>query len=268
MSRAGEVIILHLSDLHRTPGYEVNNNNLWKTLRHDIYTEFTNTNSWLAPNDPKLPQPTEIALIIVSGDITQKAAPNEYQQAAEFLNFLVENLLNNDKTRLILVPGNHDVDWGYSRGAYTEAQQSTPDTVRTTSLQESAFRFQVSNNGTTRVLMQRHREDIYQERFKAFAEFFSSFYKVSGEYEFNLKDRAKQYTVYDNFTETLNIVVVGFNSCDLVDHLWYRGAINLDAIINAASDLESKNYPVKGGPLRLAVWHHNVLGSPSQSDWE
>jgi len=239
MNQAGEVIILHLSDLHRTRGHEVTNNNLWHYLNRDITTEFQNTNSSLGLSDPKLPQPKEIDLIIISGDITQKAASNEYQEAAQFITLLVENVLDNDKTRLILVPGNHDVDWGYSRGAYTEAQQATLETVRTASVQASPFRFQVGNNSTTRTLMERHREDIYQERFKAFADFFSSFYD-SGEYQFNLKDRAKQYTIYDKFTATLKIVVVGFNSCDLVDHLWHRGAINLEAIFNAASDLEKK----------------------------
>lgn len=262
MSKDNEVIILHLSDLHRTPGHEVTNNNLWKELRRDINTEFKKTNSILGRNEPRLPEDGKIDLIIVSGDITQKATEAEYDEAANFLSLLVDNLLDGEKNRLILVPGNHDVDWSYSKGAYEEVQKLTPEN---TSVQENFFRFKFEKTPPNWTLMQRNHDDIYQDRFKAFAKFFSEFYNK--EHSFNLKERHNQYTIYNKFTEKLKIVVVGFSSCDLVDHLWYRGAINHEAIINADSKLDELGYSINSGVLRIAVWHHNVLGSPEKSDF-
>jgi len=81
MNSDGEAVILHISDLHRTPGAELSNTDLWGSLRHDIWHGYAHTNLVLGPTDPKLPTPTEIDLVVVSGDITQRAGAQEYREA-------------------------------------------------------------------------------------------------------------------------------------------------------------------------------------------
>lgn len=117
MNKNNEVLILHISDLHRTPKAELSNEDLWGTLRNDIYNTYGDTE--FGPDEPQLPTPEEIDLIVVSGDVTQTASPEEYTEAEQFLCQLATELLGGNKTRLIIVPGNHDVSWNYSRGAYT-----------------------------------------------------------------------------------------------------------------------------------------------------
>ncbi|MCB9756580.1 MAG: metallophosphoesterase [Myxococcales bacterium] len=60
-------------------------------------------------------------LLIVSGDLVEIGAPDEYEQAKLWLTSVRESLqdhvaLGLDEPRVLLVPGNHDVDWNQTRG--------------------------------------------------------------------------------------------------------------------------------------------------------
>ena len=60
-------------------------------------------------------------LIAVSGDLVQGAdlehpdpdaeVDAQYREVGDFLNRLSEEFLNADRSRLVIVPGNHDVHW-------------------------------------------------------------------------------------------------------------------------------------------------------------
>jgi predicted MPP superfamily phosphohydrolase len=105
--RKNKFSILHISDLHKRD--EDDYNNVLQSLKDDcdIYTK-----------DHFLKKPE---IIVVSGDIIKGGTPNEiitqYAQTNEFLNKLADFFLANDKTRMIIVPGNHDIDWNKSRSS-------------------------------------------------------------------------------------------------------------------------------------------------------
>lgn len=261
MNDNNDVIILHISDLHRTPEAKLTNDDLWESLRHDIWNTYRETNDTLEPPDPCLPSPEQIDLVIVSGDLTQQADKNEYKEVEAFLNALVDNLLHGNRKRLVLVPGNHDIDWNYSRGAYTEVKNLDSGKIKQAFHPDSTLRIQLSDLS----LWQRTTEhQIYNERLKSFSQFFSRFYKRA--YKFPIDDPKKQFIIFDEFVKELGIVVIGFSSCDYLDHLWHRGSIRREAILLASGQLDTKGYK-RDGPLRIAVWHHNVFGSPQQSDF-
>jgi calcineurin-like phosphoesterase family protein len=286
MNRYDQRIILHISDLHRTPGEALSNAELWDTLSQDIRYGYPDTNKVLKVNEPRLPdlgQGDKIDIVVVSGDLTQRATTAEYDEVKEFLNLIVDSLLDKDRSRLVLVPGNHDVDWHYSRGAYVKVNNPDSKKVEQAFHHDGEYRLDLRDL----TLWERTQHPIYNERFKSFSEFFFNFYKkqdqakasgppesqkpgsqqrINNVYEFPIHDPNKQFIIFDEFTTELGIVVVGFNSCDRVDHLWHRGSIYNETIVEASQALERREHK-KGEALRIAVWHHNILGRPQQSDF-
>jgi Calcineurin-like phosphoesterase len=49
-------------------------------------------------------------VIVVSGDLTEQAVPSEFDEVEGFLDELTTGL-NLPRSRVVLVPGNHDVNW-------------------------------------------------------------------------------------------------------------------------------------------------------------
>lgn len=52
----------------------------------------------------------DIALIVISGDLTWQANPHEFSNALEFINKL-KNYYGLSNKQIIIVPGNHDIEW-------------------------------------------------------------------------------------------------------------------------------------------------------------
>ena len=48
--------------------------------------------------------------LVISGDLTKRASPQEFEKAREFVSSLIERF-GLTSERCILVPGNHDLDW-------------------------------------------------------------------------------------------------------------------------------------------------------------
>jgi 3',5'-cyclic AMP phosphodiesterase CpdA len=127
MNQHEQPIILHISDLHRTPEDKIENLDLWNTLYDDIWYGYKNTNKVLTDKEPPLPDlpQDKIDIVIVSGDLTHEAATAEYDEVKDFLNHIVDSFLNKDRSRLVLVPGNHDVAWGSSEQAYEKVSDDS-----------------------------------------------------------------------------------------------------------------------------------------------
>lgn len=263
MNQEREIIILHISDLHRSPAGPTDVE-LWRSLDRDIKTGYPATNRYLQSGEPLMPNANEIDLVVVSGDLTDTADHGQFSQAQDLLGTIADEVLDGNRTRLIVAPGNHDIDWDLSRAAYHEVKSPTRDQIRQASYQDSTFRLADSEESLQRVLQERARGDLYAKRFDEFASFVDRFY--NGKLTFPVQDRTRQYLIFDSFATELGVVVVAFNSCDSSDHLWHRGSIYREAILNAANDLDIRHGSTNG-PLRIAVWHHNILGSPHQSDF-
>ena len=261
MNKRNEVVFLHLSDLHRTPAEHVSNAFLAGSILQDITYGFPSTSETLGEDEPSLPRPDEIDLVIVSGDLTQSAQRKEFDEAEEFLNTIATELLGGNVERLIVVPGNHDIDWALSRASYAP-EQPDPAKLREAFNHESPYR--VNTDPGDVVLSKRVRSDLYDRRFEEYSDFISRFYNKAR--TFPIKERTRQFMIFDDFAKILGIVVVAFSSCDLVDHLWRRGTIHPEAILNAAQELDRRGLG-RAAAVRIAVWHHNVLGSPDHTDF-
>src|SRR4051812_28241311 len=102
--------ILHISDLHRSKRDPISNDELISALvgDRDRYTQ----------EDPKIPIPQAI---VVSGDLIQGVTLDtvdyteqikmQYEVAEAFLDELAKRFVNGDRSKVIIIPGNHDVDW-------------------------------------------------------------------------------------------------------------------------------------------------------------
>ena len=55
--------------------------------------------------------------IVLSGDITEKAHSDEFNDAANVIEEIL-NGLNIDRTNILCVPGNHDVNWNLSKNSH------------------------------------------------------------------------------------------------------------------------------------------------------
>src|SRR5436189_4412316 len=111
--------ILHLSDLHRSAKEPLNNDEIISALRADVDRYPTETPAISVPD-----------AIVVSGDLVQglplRSAKypadldEQYNVAVELLERLSDTFLGGDRAKLIIIPGNHDVDFNGSLAGMTE----------------------------------------------------------------------------------------------------------------------------------------------------
>lgn len=256
------VSIMHISDLHRSRDSHVSNSSLLSSLLNDIERYSSETPKIIIPN-----------VIIVSGDIIRGSVSkdnseieiqDQYNEASKFLNNLVTEVLEEDKERIIIVPGNHDIDWYTSKQSMnlivddqikdSEGRLKSgvfEDTINT----HSDMRWSWSDLKFYKVV----NKVLYEKRLKYFIDFYNSFYENKRTYSLVT---AEQFDVFD--MPELGISVVGFNSCYNSDHLNKAGAIHPDCI--AESNIAMKKLKRKGR-LLLAVWHHNTKGMPYSNDY-
>jgi predicted MPP superfamily phosphohydrolase/tetratricopeptide (TPR) repeat protein len=207
--------ILHISDLHLSPETsELQFSQLETDLRREL----------------KVPA---LDYIVVSGDVANGARSTEYAAATQFLQKLRDRF-TVASDHLLVVPGNHDVDWDAGDAAYdavsaptVAASDRVPDPVR------------------------------YRSRFEAFARFYANIDPASV-YALHYRD---QVLVRD-FPEH-ELLFVGFNSAWHCDRRFpARAEIHRDALAEVVDRLNEGH---GDGHLRIAVWHHPVSGSEAMA---
>lgn len=239
--------ILHISDIHRGPHTDLNN--LYESLITDSLE--CEKNGILKPS-----------IIVVSGDIVEgaegenaeQAVRQQYEEAAEFLTRLTDYFLQNDKKRLIIVPGNHDMFRGMSEASmvpYKLLADDNPKVLRKNSL----IRWSWKDLKFYKIV----QENLYAKRFDLFVEFYNTFYEgiraISGDPE-TFSD------VVD--LENYGTAFVLFNSCSRLDHLRYSGEIHVNAVSKQASRLRQLS---RAGRLIVGVWHHHTQGLPDEENY-
>lgn len=201
--------ILHLSDLHFS-GKEGEDSRWYGQLSEDLTSELQ------CPN---------LDFVIVSGDIANHADESEYEAARQFLYRLCLKF-NLQQSKVVIVPGNHDVNWNIGDEAY----QRVGDEVR--------------------LVPEKH-----QQRFKPFADFYRD---VRNEpYRLDYQDQGILY----HFPEQ-RLLILGLNSAWKLDRLQTQDAdINPDALNNALTMVSNNSNLYQC--LKIAVWHH-PLNSPDE----
>ncbi len=118
--KVDNLTIAQFSDLHRSQDSPISNPALIDSLMLDMDTY---TAEGLA---------TKPDILIISGDIVQGSTntgiafeqiKQQYDEALNFLNSLSEKLFEGDKSRIIIVPGNHDISWTESRNSMKKIEE-------------------------------------------------------------------------------------------------------------------------------------------------
>lgn len=249
--------ILHISDLHRSPADPISNEELLSALvgDRDRYVD----------EEPAVPAPEAI---VVSGDLIhgvplgadghEAALAEQYEVAASFLDELVDRLLDGDRSRVVIVPGNHDVDWNTALAAMTPvAEDDVPGDLESALFRDSS---ELRWDWKTRRLYRISDPDLYERRLAAFWRFFDAFYGgVPGLLRVEAGADANLFSLNGG-----RIGVAAFNSCHGNDCFERQGRIRKEAVARSHLDLKDTGSVFD---LRMAVWHHNIDGPPQRSDY-
>lgn len=225
--------VLHLSDLHFGEGEDVR-----KSLR-PLVADIKDASGGLGFE--------RLDYLVISGDLTNRATPPEFEAAQQFTSGLIE-AFELTAQRCVVVPGNHDLSWDEPVYEFKLNRQ-----VEAARLKEGAYK-KVGGDG---YLL---RDDArYPQRFGNFSRFF---YHPLFQLEYPLAP-AEQGIPY-LFPET-GLQFLAFNSAwEIDEHFPGRAGISEAALTRA---LEKADQQVAGqmsggaAVLRVAVWHHPVTGN-------
>jgi len=214
--------ILHLSDLHFGT---LDQANLWSSqLAEDLR------------NDLDIPQ---LDALILSGDIANYSTPDEYNAAQQFLNKLRQQFPLTPE-QIILVPGNHDINWEQAENAYRiERRKNYKGELR-----EGCY----IDRGD---IIEIRDEEGYKQRFANFSNFYQA---IKGEpYPLDYE----QQGILHHLTEQ-NLLILGLNSAWQLDH-HYKTRANIHPIaLSNALDQISRDRTTYQNCLKIAVWHHPI----------
>ncbi|NEO76935.1 HEAT repeat domain-containing protein [Moorena sp. SIO4G3] len=221
------IYILHLSDLHITIPEEATrwSNQLAQDLKQDL-------------------QIPHLDALILSGDIANYSTPDEYQAAQQFLDNLCQDFPLDPK-QIVLVPGNHDLNWKLGKRAYQlwdlEDYEGELKDGHYIKVSEDVIRVR--------------DEAIYQQRFAHFSDFYHA---IKGQpYPLDYHQQA----IIDHFPDQ-KLLILGLNSAWELDHHFKdRASIHPIALTNALTEIRrNSDYH---NCLKIAVWHHplNSAGS-------
>ncbi len=223
--------ILHLSDLHF--GSVADATNWYSQIADDLTYEL------------RCPS---LDLLIISGDIANKSITREYSAAEQLIKSLCKDFhLSSDQ--LVIVPGNHDLNWTLAKKSYTPrrrenykgplTEEGVPDPSY--SIEKGEF-IEVQN------------PERYKNRFKYFSEFYQA---VTGKpYPLEYSEQAILYPYPEH-----KLLILGLNSAWQLDHHYKsRAGINPNAISNTLTEI--RQHPeIYGDWLKFSVWHHPISSS-------
>lgn len=240
--------ILHITDLHVTDA-----NQTLATL-------------WNGPQE--FLDGHQFDAIVVSGDLTQGAKRAEYKALSEFTETRLMPLLAKDKrepSRVIFVPGNHDVDWALEVGTHVEASQEELKKMWRSHRADPAnsnLRIEL-DPFDLKLFKVEPDSNHYHRRLRNCQLFFDSFYakKSNTLKRFNLLEKGDDWSAH-LFPEE-KIAIFGFNSCHRNDKRWTGASIDLGAIV-AATEHRKRLCP---DFLPVAVWHHGLSAPQGRPDF-
>ncbi len=213
--------ILHLSDLHF--GTQDNAQQWCTQLVADLRRELSCTH---------------LDAVILSGDIANKSTTAEYDAAKVFLNKLI-TAFQIESDRIVIVPGNHDLNWGLAKQAYILMDHQDYQGE----LQEGCY-IPVSDD-----VIRVRDENKYKQRFAHFCKFYQDIKKESYPLEY------EQQGILHHLPEQ-NLLIIALNSAWQLDHHYKsRASIHFLALSNALEKI-NENYTTYEKCLKIAVWHH------------
>ena len=248
------VTLLHISDLHRSPDAPASNDYLLSCLLIDIARH--------GQNNPMIPKCDGI---VVTGDLVEGvgigeqepeiALRKQYSEANEFLSKLCDQLLDGNRSRVFITPGNHDVCWPIAHRAMTKVPISSVSNIRREISKRGGLVRWSWGDLSPYVIS---NMEMYDRRLELFKDFFNDFYRGLG-HSFEL-DPAKQ-TV--NFVlPDHNLLLTSFCSLYGNDCFNHNGRVFQDAIATNEQRLNAESEQL----VKIAFWHHSPATSSYQED--
>jgi 3',5'-cyclic AMP phosphodiesterase CpdA/tetratricopeptide (TPR) repeat protein len=217
--RARRIVVIHLSDVHF--GKKPDSTEMHRFRQRSGLHDHRSLAAHVLDECKQELVDGAALFVVISGDIAYQAVNDEYGEATIFIRSLLEGLqLGLD--RLVVVPGNHDVNWklsGYQLSHRFDAYLSFLSTLYGT------------------------------EQFKAIYPHVDWDFRIDSP-----RPPSHKILSFQEFRD-LGIVFVGFNSCVLEDHELHFGAIGQEQIKLAEALLAN----VPASLVRVAVLHHHVL---------
>lgn len=243
-----EYTILHISDLHKSE--EDSYKDLMESLRMDCET--------YEQEGIKKPE-----IIVVSGDIAEGAEgpdadakiEKQYAEAGALLQQMTDYFLEGDKTRVIIVPGNHDVYREICKEACAPSISDKKEDYKVFRTGESNIRWSWNEFAFYKIA----DRDKYEKRFCHFVKFYNDFYG-------GIRTLQEDCALHGDVIEigSHNIAFLTLNSCYNLDHLNDAGSIYPGAVTENGRELSKLN---KKGYLLCAVWHHHISGLPTEHNY-
>ena len=244
------ITVLHISDLHRTSDPHLGNDELIAAISSDATRWHRESIS--APD-----------VIVVSGDVIQGAAiadasadsriKSQYEEATDLLDRLATEFVQSDRSKVIIVPGNHDVHWGRSKSAMNaidcpkkiSGRAFAPaEDVRWCWEEQQAYTI---TNATE-----------YDSRLKPFRDFIADFYSDTNP---NPVVENEAHLLFMEYHD-MSLAVVGFSSWSGNDCFCHVGNIDT-AALSASRRLIAES----DARVSIAVWHHGIIGQPHTVDY-
>ncbi len=248
--------ILHISDLHRAAAEPFGNDEILSSLLADSGRH--------SSESPPIAKPDAI---IVSGDLVQGLPlkspdyPNgivkQYEAAFDLLVRLTETFLAGNRSNLVVIPGNHDVDFNQSRFVMAEVRLKNVDIKGVLFGGHDNPHRWCWNDGKVYKIVD---PTGYEDRFKYYSDLFNRFYDgVALAYPVDPTGYSNLFELDDS-----RIIVAALNSCHGNDCFNQIGEIPPGEIAKChlAISRSGKRYR-----LKVAVWHHDVAGPPRRFDY-
>jgi 3',5'-cyclic AMP phosphodiesterase CpdA len=259
--------LLHISDLHVT------------------YRDETLETLWLGPaaalrqrRQDQNGDDKEFDFVVVSGDLSQAAANHEYAAVERLIrNKLLPLLKVPDMWRIIMVPGNHDVDWDLEFPEWDAARcsasgeiidQEWRDLVRAPEL--SRLRVEIRRDSARffdiGVKQEPGVAQHYFERFRNVQHFLDSIYGTppAGSKPFNLLSDGDDWSLH--LFEEEKVAFFGLNSCSRNDKCWTGASFGRSALGQVEGEAVKLRERWGRDALLIAVWHHGLEADKGRPD--
>jgi hypothetical protein len=249
--------ILQISDLHRAANEPFSNEEIISSLVADVGRYHS-----------ERPSISEPDAVIVSGDLVQGLTIGsseypaglvaQYEVALDLLKRLADTFVVGDRSKLVIIPGNHDVDFNQSLASMAEVKG------RKENVKGLLFNNAPGNphrwNWNDGKLYKIGNPTAYEDRFRYYCDTFNKFYEgVTLAYDVDPTEYSNLFELDEG-----RIVVAAFNSCNSNDCFNYVGEIPLAEIAKCHLKISQSGKQYR---LKMAVWHHDIAGPPKRSDY-
>ncbi len=243
-------LILHISDLHRTHGPRIANDTLFEAIDND-------SARWFHEN---IGEPD---ILVASGDIVQgvplagtdvdSVLSAQYEEAYDFMVRMTNRFFAGDRSRVVIVPGNHDVCWPIARSAMIEAKSVPKDLLLKLENPTSGIRWDWKGQQVYEIA----DAGLYESRLDHFRAFRQRFYEPLDPYPL-----AHHQDLLHIEYEEFNLAILGFSSWHGNDCFCGVGDIEPQLIADAQRVIKDSKMATA-----VAVWHHNIAGGPRDHDY-